>query len=172
MTGVYVPHAVALGDERLPVRFWKHVEVQANGCWLWSGAIQVRGYGSCWDPAIRKTKLAHRFIYEQTVGPLGPDIELDHLCHTRDKACPGGVSDVHRRCVNPADLEPVDGPENKRRGRSPWAINARRTHCVHDHEFTPRNTRVRPDGRRQCRRCDRAAYEAKQAQRIHESESP
>lgn len=30
-----------------------------------------------------------------------------------------------------------------------------RTHCKNDHEYTPENTHIRPDGSRQCRICNR-----------------
>jgi hypothetical protein len=67
---------------------------------------------------------------------------------------------MHRRCVNPEHLEPVTSAVNTRRGRSPSAVNARKTHCVRGHEFTPQNTAwkvstARPRPRRLCRACRR-----------------
>jgi hypothetical protein len=37
------------------------------------------------------------------------------------------------------------------------AINARKTHCIHGHEFTVENTNIRPNGWRECRACKREA---------------
>jgi hypothetical protein len=33
--------------------------------------------------------------------------------------------------------------------------NKKKTHCIHGHAFTPENTYVDPDGRRNCRACKR-----------------
>lgn len=44
---------------------------------------------------------------------------------------------------------------NSLRGYSPMAITARRTHCANGHEYSPENTRICPDGGRDCRTCDR-----------------
>lgn len=177
---------VQFGDPRLPASFWNRVTVQDNGCWTWGKAIQSQGYASCWDYVSRKSKLGHRHAYETTVGPIPDGMQLDHRCHTDDKTCLGGKTCLHRRCVNPAHLEPVTQPENHRRGLSPSAVNGRRTHCVNDHEFTPDNTEFRSDGRRNCIACRfvngphkrpgvrpgsawsparRAAYEAQKANR-------
>ena len=62
-------------------------------------------------------------------------------------------------CVNPAHLEAVTHRENVLRGAGVSAIQARKTHCKHGHEFTPENTmKVRTpsgNGGRRCRTCDR-----------------
>ena len=84
---------------------------------------------------------AHRYAYEQVRGPIPAGLELDHLCRNPS-------------CCNPDHLEPVTPRENKLRGTSPTAENARRTHCRRGHPFTQRNTYRRPDGRRYCRACD------------------
>lgn len=43
--------------------------------------------------------------------------------------------------------------ENIRRGISPSALNASKTHCKNGHEFSGDNLRVTPGGTRKCRRC-------------------
>jgi hypothetical protein len=70
-------------------------------------------------------------------------LKLDHLC--RNPAC-----------VRPDHLEAVTARENTLRGIGPTAVNALKTHCVHGHEFTPENTRMKGI-RRVCRECQRAA---------------
>lgn len=132
-------------------------EVAPNGCWLWKGALDRDGY-----PSHRR----HRAFYELHVGAIPDGLQLDHLCHTRDTACPAGADCLHRRCVNPAHLEPVTNRENSRRG------GARRTHCKHGHELTDENTYNYVLGGnvvRSCRSCNRrnaAAYKARRRARL------
>lgn len=93
-------------------RFNRHVDVQPNGCHLWTGATAGSGarYGyfragtRATDPKVP----AHRWIYERLVGPIPPGMELDHV---KDRGC------TSKLCVNPAHLEPVTHAENRRRGR-------------------------------------------------------
>lgn len=114
-------------------------EPDANGCWPWRGRKNPKGYGQL---AIHGAiEPAHRAVYELLVGPIPPERELDHLCRNRS-------------CVNPAHLEPVSHRENTLRSpTSPTAVNARKTHCIHGHEFTPANTYVQTGGGRGCRAC-------------------
>jgi hypothetical protein len=138
-----------------------HIEIAATGCWLYKGFINAKGYGLV-DVSRRAPQVrAHRAVWEYVVGPIPDGLELDHLCHGRDEDCPGGVQCMHRRCVNPAHLEPVPGAINNARSNSPTSVNARKTRCIRGHEFTPENTYWRlirngkPQPSRQCRECRR-----------------
>lgn len=77
--------------------------IDANGCWLWQGAISHRGYGLAWDAAAYKMRAAHILIYEQHRGAVPAGLQLDHLCR-------------NRKCVNPAHLDPVTQDVNVQRG--------------------------------------------------------
>ncbi len=136
----------------LAERFWPKVDKSAgpDGCWLWAAYVDRYGYGQTSD-SERRNRGAHCVAYELLVGPIPEGLELDHLCHTDDPSCPGGAC-RHRRCVNPAHLEPVPPAENTRRG-----VPANRTHCPQGHAYDEANTYLRPDGRRQCRACSRKA---------------
>jgi hypothetical protein len=121
-------------------RFWKRID-KTDTCWLWRPPLTPAGYGQFF-PTKGTRMLAHRFAYELLVGPIPQGLTLDHLCRVRN-------------CVNPEHLEPVTIGVNGRRGNSPWAINARKTHCPKGHEYDEANTYVSPQGRRLCRACHR-----------------
>ncbi len=124
----------------------KHVNTP-SGCWLWTAAVNEFGYG--WFTLNRTQHTgAHRWSYEYYVGPIPHGLTLDHLCHTNDTSCSGGVTCQHRRCVNPAHLEPVTTGENQRRG-----VRATAPQCTNGHDYTVDNTYHRPNGGRGCRRC-------------------
>jgi hypothetical protein len=127
------------------LRFWERVR-RTDGCWLWTGATNVGGYGRF--NIYGRTIAAHRLSYEATVGPIGPGLQIDHLCR-------------NKLCVNPAHLEPVTQQENNRRSYSPSAVNARKTRCQHGHEMAGANLWVNPKtGYRQCRQCNNARRRA------------
>lgn len=128
------------------------------GCWHWTRHVMDNGYGRI--VVNDRSLLAHRWSYELHVGPIPKGMTLDHTCHTADSGCAGGPTCRHRRCVNPAHLEPVTGRENTLRGTGPTAHNAAKTHCDRGHAFTEENTYTDPSGRRECRTCRRAARNA------------
>jgi DNA-binding transcriptional regulator YiaG len=83
-------------------RFW--VKTDKNGplpperpelgpCWLWTAAKNaVKGYGVF--RVSGKNFVAHRWAYENLVGPVPEGMELSHLCRTP-------------ACVRPDHLDPV-----------------------------------------------------------------
>ena len=77
-------------------RFWRKVK-KTDTCWLWTGTLSNLGYGQFYPSG--KPMLAHRYSFEHFKGPVPEDLELDHLCSTRN-------------CVNPEHLEPVTHQEN------------------------------------------------------------
>lgn len=142
-----------LSGPRIPleVRFWAKVHKGEPGeCWLWT-ASTADGYGKI-GVAGKPPALAHRVSWELLVGPIPPNMTVDHQCHNLDMRCPGGEC-RHRRCVNPNHLRLASVGENILAGKSLPAVNATKTHCDDGHEFTVTNTYVRPDGYRDCHRC-------------------
>src|SRR6185437_6716082 len=74
-------------------RFWSHVS-PVGGCLLWTGSLNRKGYG-VWSPRDRKrSRLAHRWLYEETYGPIPADRDVGHNC-------PGG--DI-KRCIDPTHM--------------------------------------------------------------------
>lgn len=74
-------------------------------CLVWQGQTAGAGYGvfEFGGSAQRRNRMyAHRFAYEQAIGPIPDGLEIDHLCR-------------NKLCVNPAHLEAVTHQENQRR---------------------------------------------------------
>jgi len=124
-----------------------------TGCWLWVGMVTHDGY-PYWGTTNNKSIYAHRFIYEQEIGPIPEGFTLDHTCRVRN-------------CVNPAHMDPCTLQENISRGDYGW--RKRQTHCKHGHEFTVENTYFDANGgrnkkgRRVCRECGKLATKAYKA---------
>lgn len=105
-------------DPNAAARFWPKI---AKGpgpedCWLWTASLRPDGYADFWF--MGRTELVHRVSWaldgrELPVLPL----QLDHTCRKRN-------------CVNPAHLRVVTPRINSvENNDSPFAVNARRTHC-------------------------------------------
>jgi hypothetical protein len=141
-------------------RLLSKVTVDVNGprpvddapCWEWT-ASKRNGYGQISrGRGGQGVVYAHRAVYEELHAPIPDGMELDHLCRNRG-------------CVNPAHLEPVAHRQNLLRGNSFSAANAAKDACLHGHEFTQANTRIRPNGSRSCKACHRDEERARYARR-------
>lgn len=139
--------------QRVIERIKTRIVVQ-GGCWLWPGAATIKGYGQIgWhENGLPCRGLVHRLMYEAANGAISDGLQLDHLCHD-PKLCVGGARCPHRRCCNPAHLEPVSNRVNVLRGGGFAAVNASRISCPQGHPYDDANTYSAPDGWRQCRAC-------------------
>ena len=125
--------------------FLKHVEKTEN-CWNWIGSISTEGYGNLGRNINGKgvNYKAHRYAYQNSVGPIPDGMCLDHICR-------------NRRCVNPAHLRVVTRRENAIQnslGRT--AVNAKKTHCPKGHPYDGVYTWPSKKGNRYCLLCRRA----------------
>lgn len=135
-------------------RFFKFIQRQHNGCWVWTGSFfSKKPYGQF--SAGGKNWRAHRFSYEALRGAIPDGLTLDHLCRN-----PG--------CVNPEHLEPVPAVENIMRGFGPFANNARKFECKRGHPFVESNTHYTASGGRMCMECHRAKVRLRRANRSPE----
>src|SRR5687768_16142939 len=107
-----------------------------SGCWLWLGAMGVKGYGLMNVGGVIRN--AHRMSCEAVRGPIDPKLVVDHKCR-------------NRACVNPDHLEPVTQSENHLRSPLRFAKSEGRF-CMRGHEYTPENTMRQKTGRL-CRTC-------------------
>lgn len=148
--------------ERLESR---SVRDEATGCWLWMGALQSEGYG--YMSVEGRRWYTHILAYTLVNGSPGARMDVGHQCHDADPSCLDPDVCFHRRCWNPAHLEEQSRRDNLLAGHTLVAAKAAQTHCIHGHEFTPENTRIRTrkEGGRTCRACDAALGREKRASR-------
>jgi len=116
-------------------------EVDAAGCWNFTGPRLPRGYGRAGSHGY-----AHRYFYEVHVGPIPVGLVIDHLCRNHS-------------CVNPDHLEPVTQRENIRRGTAPTARHMASTACPNGHPYTSSG------GARVCKTCRREGAYANRRRR-------
>lgn len=80
-------------------RFWSFICPEPNsGCWLWMGCTDKDGYGLL--RVDGQNVRAHRFSYEEFVGPIGDGLLMCHKCDIPS-------------CVNPDHLFPGDNSANQ-----------------------------------------------------------
>ena len=116
-------------------RFWPKVQV-TGFCWIWTASLTRDGYGK-FSLAGGGWGMAHRWAYEELVGPIPEALVIDHLCRIRN-------------CVNPDHLEPVTPALNA--GRS---VPANKTHCKSGHPLSGANLSFYGRGGRRCLACCR-----------------
>lgn len=132
-------------------RFMSHVEKSESGCWLWTANKIHSGYGMF--KVGGKSRLAHKWIYEQLHGPVKAPLQLDHTCAVK-------------HCVNPKHLEKVTAKENirrfcertgkKRKTYIPHPLPLK-THCPKGHPYSGDNLRMLSPTHKQCVTCHREA---------------
>ena len=66
------------------------VEQRPNGCWIWKGSVDRRGYGLC--TVNGRGERAARAAYKAWVGPIPAGHDVHHTC-------------PNRNCINPEHLE-------------------------------------------------------------------
>lgn len=124
-------------------RFWEKV-IKTNTCWIWTGG-KVAGYGRMWigsrTDGSRRSIYTHQLSFQLHKGIIPSGMFVLHTCDNPP-------------CVNPEHLYLGDALQNgadmRNRERSP---KRKWTHCINGHEFNEKNTKIRPNGTRLCRKC-------------------
>lgn len=137
--------------------FWSKVDKSGGApdhrpelgpCWLWTAFLDRDGYG-LFSNRQAGTNRAYRWAYEAAVGPIPDGLVLDHLCRVR-------------ACIRPDHLEPVTDKVNAERGQK-----AQQAACIRGHEFTEKNTYIKPNGTRCCRACRNERTKTPEARQAH-----
>lgn len=117
-------------------------------CWIWQMSTQ-NGYGAL--GVNYKVVRAHRFFYEQLVGPIPEGHDVHHKCD-------------QQLCVNPDHLEVLTEQEHMRLHHvgNTYRRGLRSATCRRGHPQTPENVYEYSYGRR-CKRCDLERYAVKKA---------
>lgn len=72
-------------------RFWEKVD-KSGECWVWTGAIQSKGYGTFATGSTRatlKVVLPHRYSWELHFGPIPDGLLILHACDNPPCVRPG-----------------------------------------------------------------------------------
>jgi hypothetical protein len=123
-----------------------------SDCIEWHLSRRSDGYGQVGRlvGGVKRTFKAHRFVWEQTNGPIPEGMDVLHSCDNPP-------------CVNLEHLSVGTQRDNSKdmvaKGRS---YQTRKTHCPQGHAYSTENTRLTPAGARLCRACDNARWHAKQ----------
>lgn len=129
------PRRVAIVDERTPPvarevlaerdrsDFYRHIVQQPgpDGCHLWRGPKNLKGYGMWTDPATGERKLAHRLAWSFVHGPVPDGASVRHV-----RPC------TSRACVRPDHLSAMDR-DDRRRGPGTLTVGQ-----VREREFRAR----------------------------------
>ena len=109
-----------------------------TGCLVWTLALSPKGYAR-FNPVRGKTVQAHRYVYEQLVGPIPDGYDIDHLCRNRG-------------CINFKHLEPVPPIVNQQRGLLGVLFTAPKVCRKHGHDLTLTGAYVKGKGCVECRK--------------------
>lgn len=146
-----------LSPAALPQNMAAKIRVDEQGCWIFTGAVNSKGYGLTAIDGDGSTRLSHRAAYELLVGQVPAGRVVYHTCAVR-------------RCCNPEHLVAAYPKQAmahvQAAGRAVRSVlaerNAAKSACKRGHAFAPENTLLDSRGHRTCRECkrmkDREAY--------------
>lgn len=123
-------------------------------CIIWHKSKNEKGYGQ--EFFRGKNTKAHRAEWIRANGEIPDGFVLDHTCHNeaaKEGKCSGGVTCVHRACVNLNHLQLVSVSENTLRGMHSIDV---KPFCPKKHSYRDKkNIMIRKNGKRECAECNR-----------------
>lgn len=123
-------------------------------CVIWHKCKNEKGYGQ--EFLNGKNTKAHRAVWIRAYGEIAKGMVIDHICHNEAAAkgeCAGGVTCLHRACVNLDHLRMTTSSDNVLSGI--WGIDTKAT-CPKGHDYRDENNiMVRKSGKRECAQCNR-----------------
>lgn len=122
-------------------RIYDRCVVNENGCRIWQGVVNRKGYGS--TSFESKHWMTHRLIYALVFGPIPKDMFICHTCDT-PACCEPSHFFLGDHLVNQRDMI-----EKRRHFRN------KRTHCWRGHPLSGENLYVTAKGHRVCKTCGR-----------------
>lgn len=97
------------------MRFMSKIEIQDNGCWIWTGCIGQNGYGRFGFNG--KKYECHRLILEEKLGrPIHKKLDTRHLCGVKACCSPDHLVESTRK-ENMADMKIHETAQN---GEKHW----------------------------------------------------
>ena len=135
-------------------RFLSKVEKSPNGCWLWTGAISMKGYARF--GVNGRNCHGHRVSYQLFRGDIPDGMQVCHKCD-------------NPRCVRPDHLFIGDNSANQRDAVAKKRhFQVKKTHCAKGHEYSSDNTYYRSNGNRICKQCAKKfSHDAYERAKIH-----
>lgn len=111
-------------QERAPLeqRLWRNVE-KTDGCWLWRGALNQKGYGSIQEGGKGSKRVAtHRLSYQLANGPVPDGLFVLHKCDVPNCVNPDhlwlGTHEDNMRDMREKGRASTDAPKGTHNGKA------------------------------------------------------
>lgn len=110
-------------DKEFKIYLLTKITVTAEGCWVWIGQKDKKGYGRVWRRG--KKRAAHRASYEAQYGLFQDDLHVCHKCDNPPCINPdhlflGTRSDNMMDCTIKGRNRLINFPELLKRGDEHW----------------------------------------------------